>query len=94
MSNEELFLVENNGKTVIIDGLTYRIKTNVFKAIYPYHHTAVSIYLEPVSKKTANYIDVKKQLKDDWVLSYTSGSIELQVDVLTQIGYYNQTKAA
>ena len=87
MTKEQQFLIDNNGKTVKIEGLQYKVTTTVNQAIYPYKHTSVRTCLDAVNKKTANYIETKKQLHDEWSISYDQSDIELQISVLSQLGY-------
>ncbi len=87
MTREQEFLLNNNGKTVKIGGLQYSVKTTANKAIYPYKHTSIRTELEPTRRNTTHYLETKSVLKDDWMISYDSSDVDLQVSVLSQLGY-------
>jgi len=74
-----------HGKVVKIDGLSYRLRVQIFDAIYPYQHQSISVHAEPVSRKSKYYRKVREELGDDWSLDVLSSSLELQCSVLEQI---------
>ncbi len=78
-------LLENNGKTVTIDGLRYKINASRSEAIYPYRHVVIHVYLEPVNKNSTFYKEMKEKLRDNWVLSYDSLSDDNQIEVDIQL---------
>jgi len=58
--------LRQNGKKVKIDGLSHRIQVQTYHAIYPYKHEVISVYAEPVNKRSAYYLRERKKLGDDW----------------------------
>lgn len=77
--------LEHNGKVVTLSGLKYKINVSTFQAIYPYEHTAINVCLEPVSKASKHYKEVKQQLGDDWSTDLLDSDVELQCEVLAQV---------
>ena len=88
MKNQERinFWLEKNGAIVSINGHEHILKISSFQAIYPYPHQTLHVNAEPIDKTTDYYLEVKRQLKDDW---YTDvlGSIETECEVLEQLLY-------
>ena len=60
------FWSRHNGKTVMLNGIAYKIQYSEYNAIYPYKHVAVSIYLDPINKRSEYYLKTKRELGDDW----------------------------
>ncbi len=80
-------LLSNNGKVVSIDGVKYKIKSNRHEVIYPYKHTKIDVWLEPLNKKGKEYLHIKGKLGDEWVMNYDTLSDDHQIEVLKQMGY-------
>ena len=77
---------KHDGKKVLIDGHTYQLKVTTYQASYPYPHTVISVYAEPVNKASKMYLDTKRELKDDWSTDVLDSDISLQADILHQCG--------
>lgn len=60
------FWSRHNGKTVTLNGIAYKIHYSEYNAVYPYKHVAVSIYLDPINKRSEYYLKTKRELGDDW----------------------------
>ena len=73
------------GKVVTLDGLKYRLCISVYDAVYPIKEKVISAYLEPVSKKSKEYLETKKLLKDDWSIDMFSLSLEGYCNVFRQL---------
>ena len=83
---EELFK-KHNGATVTMDGHKYKVEYSEYKAIYPYKHLAVHIYLTPTAaeKKTEWYLSMKRKLGDDWSTDAKSLSDKNYIEVHKQL---------
>jgi hypothetical protein len=73
------------GKTVLIDGLQYRLCISVYEAVYPVRERVISAYLNPVSKTSKHYLESKKLLKDDWSLDMFELGLEEYCNVYNQL---------
>ena len=82
--NNEHWLQHHN-KVVLIDGLKYKLDISTHKAIYPYEHTVLSVYANPVSKNSKHYREVRAVLRDDWSTDILESDIEVQCNVLNQM---------
>lgn len=76
--------MEHDGKTVRIDGHSYRLKVSTYEATYPYRHTAISVMAEPKDKDSEMYRRTRKDLGDDWSTDVLESDISLQANVLHQ----------
>lgn len=81
--------LEANGKEVLLDGLAYRLKVTTFMAVYPYRREVISVMAEPVNKNSRHYLEVKRDLGDDWSTDVLDSDASLIVDVARQIGIWN-----
>jgi len=80
------YFEKHNGKTVKIDGISYRIKYFEYMAKYPRKELAVSIDLIPVNKNSEYYRKIKRKLGDDWVTDAKSLSDSSLVQIMKQLG--------
>lgn len=87
-SDSFAFLFNAHGKYVKLKDLTYQIKSGLNVAIYPYPHTSYRIHLEPVDTDDPEYCEVKKILKDHWVLDVETLDVDDYNSILTQLNYY------
>lgn len=79
--------LDANGKIVKIDGRKHMLRVSTYRAIYPYPENVITVYAEPINKKSKYYLDTYKILKYDWSTDVLE-SIELTVDVGIQVGVY------
>ena len=80
------FWLEHNNKTVIIDSMKCKLRINTIKACYPYDHTALSVYAEPINKASKLYQDTKQLLRDHWFTDILGSDILTQCNVMKQLG--------
>jgi hypothetical protein len=62
------------------------LNAQVYKAIYPYPHTEISVYADPISHRSKEYLATRALLKDDWSYDVLELSAEAQADILRQLG--------
>jgi len=79
------FFKKNNGKVVKLKGVAYKIKYSEHDAIYPYKHRAKSISLDPVNKRSKEYLATKRKLGDDWSIDAQSLSDEALAEIWRQL---------
>jgi hypothetical protein len=72
---------EHDGKTVVINGAMHRIRVNTIHAVYPCNNYQISVFAEPINKRSAHYLMTKEELGDDWSLDV----LELDVEQMTEI---------
>jgi len=85
ITNINEFWSRHNGKTVTLNGIAYKIKYSEHNAIHPYKHVAVSIYLDPVNKRSEYYLKTKRELGDDWSMDAKDISDIALIKILKQL---------
>jgi hypothetical protein len=75
---------QHNGKIVTIDGIKHKIIVDVFHAIFPYQHDAISVQAEAVNKNTEYYLSEKDKLGDDWSVDVLDSDVTLTANVFRQ----------
>lgn len=77
-----------NGRKVKVDGIECEIKVDIYTRKYPTEALMISVYAEPTAraKRTEQYKEARRKLGDDWATDVLDSDIEVQVDILTQLG--------
>ena len=77
-----------DGRAYTLDGVHGKFEVSKREALYPYHHTAYSLYHRPSTKgkKSATYRKIKRDLGDDWD-SDLSDQIEKFCDIARKLGF-------
>lgn len=78
--------IEHDGKVVVIDGLKCRLRCRVHQQHYPYPDEVISVDAEPISKTSTRYREIRRRLGDDWSTDVLNSGIDLQCDILEQLG--------
>ena len=76
--------LEANGKVVKVEGKKYKIKVSSWLAIYPYRRFVVSVDAEMINKQDTEYLEIKKDLGDDWSTDVLESGDEFYIDVYQQ----------
>jgi len=77
---------QHDGKVVKIDGRNHRLSCKVYQQRYPYPDEVISVHAEPCNRNSKWYRTIRQQLGDDWSTDVLDSSIELQVEILQQLG--------
>jgi len=84
LRNREYWL-EANGKTVKVEGKKYKIKVSSWKAIYPYERYVISVMAEMVDKDDPEYVEIRRNLGDDWSTDVLESGEDFYAAVYTQL---------
>lgn len=60
--------LEQDGKTVIVDGKRWKIHARQHRAKYPRDEIVITVHAEMTNKNDPEYLESKRQLRDDWQL--------------------------
>lgn len=71
--------LDYDGRQVVVDGKAYRIHASTHHQRYPYEQWNISVFAEPLNKRSEEYLATKHELGDDW-----------DVDVLESENFYVQ----
>lgn len=74
-----------NGWKVNLNGVAHQIRASKHQAIYPYIHTDISVFAEPINKNIKTYQEMKHRLGDDWMTDILESASVLQDDILHQL---------
>ena len=77
---------QHDGRTVTVGGLKCRLRCNVFMARYPVAQEMISVHAEPISRTSKAYRETRAALGDDWSTDVLDSDIELQSEILAQLG--------
>lgn len=92
LTKETEIWLEHDGKTVYIDGYAHRLEVSTWRRRYPYEAVMIDVSAVPISKKTAYYREMKEKLGDDWVTDVLASDVEVQADILRQLGVKGNPK--
>jgi len=76
----------HHGKVVTLEGVRCRIHVDTYTARYPYVQEVISVSARPLSKISTRYREIRRQLGDDWATDVLDSDIEVQCDILQQLG--------
>lgn len=81
------FIFENHDRTVVLDGIKYRIVSEVNHCIFPYKHVKYRITLDPVHDdyQTGDY--TPKYLNGKFLMDVENIRDENYEEILRQLGY-------
>ena len=74
--------LEHDGEIVTIDDRKCKLEVRTGRAIYPYEHDYITVYADMIDKDDLYYVDVKRQLGDDWGTDVLSMEPEKVVSLL------------
>jgi len=74
--------LQQDGKTVLLDGIAHVIRVSTYRASYPYERDVISVQAEPVNKTTQYYLAIKKVLGDDWSTDVLASGPSFQTQVM------------
>jgi hypothetical protein len=82
------FWSNNADRIIKIDGLTYRISVGLYNARYPYVHQVMNVNAVPTEETLIHpeYLEVKAELGDDWMIDLEKIDIEKLTDIVEQLG--------
>lgn len=86
------FWLDYDGKKFKLDDLTYQIRSHSFEGIHPYKRQVLTVYADPVSKTSKEYLKIKRELRDDWSLDVLDSDIETTVKIMQALGIHTTTK--
>lgn len=77
-----------NGRTVRLDDMDCVIRVRVYDGYYPIKCRMIDVSAEPTgeAKRSAFYKGMKSRLGDDWSTDVLSSDIDVQVNILQQLG--------
>lgn len=76
--------IDHHGKVITLDGIKCRLQCETYHQFYPYFEHVISVYAEPLNKKSKFYQKIKQLLGDDWSTDILNLDIEVQNDVWNQ----------
>jgi len=79
-----------DGALVTVDGLRWKIRVMTYDAVYPVRQSVTMVSLEPTArtKRSAQYVAVRADLRDDWSIDALSLEPEQAAHVIQQADRY------
>lgn len=77
---------QHDGKIVKIDGHNHRLRCTTYMARYPREELMIDVSAEAVNKRAKWYQEQRRQLGDDFSTDVLDSDIELQSDIMRQLG--------
>ncbi len=78
--------LDHDGTAITLDVYVHTLKVDTYEVIYPYAHTVLRVHAQPQYTETKWYKAMKRQLGDDWSTDVLGSDIDVQLDVMQQLG--------